>query len=123
MNNKDNTLLAEAYQRILENTSKVINKKLARDYYKALKAMRKCEHGSKEYEKFKSQKEDIIKIVNDHGKSVADLDAFLTRKEKEEAAEENISSGVEDGKIAPKICPLCGGDHTQNECPEEGNVP
>ena len=88
--NKDAKLLAEAYQSILEAsaTDKVINKKLARDYYKAVKAMRKSEHGSKEYEKFKSQKEDIVKLVNDHGKTIADLDAFLTKKEKEEVTEE-----------------------------------
>ena len=79
--------LANAYQSILEAsaTDKVINKKLARDYYKAVKAMRKCEHGSKDYTKFKSQKEDIMTLVKDHGKTIADLDAFLTKKEKEEA--------------------------------------
>jgi hypothetical protein len=87
---KEASEIALAYQQILEAsaTDKVVNKKLARDYYKAVKAMRKCEHGSKEYEKFKSQKEDILKIVSDHGKTVADLDAFLTKKEKEEVTEE-----------------------------------
>jgi len=88
----DKNKLKEAYEQILEAsaTDKVINKKLARDYYKAVKAMRKCEHGSKEYDKFKSQKEDIVKLVNDHGKTIADLDSFLTKKEKEEVTEEHV---------------------------------
>jgi hypothetical protein len=88
----DKNKLEEAYGQILEAsaTDKVINKKLARDYYKAVKAMRKCEHGSKEYDSFKSQKEDIVKLVNDHGKTIADLDAFLTKKEKEEVTEEHV---------------------------------
>lgn len=87
--NKDTKMLTEAYESILEAsaTDRVINKKLARDYYKAVKAMRKAEHGSKEYDKYKSHKEDIIKLVTDHGKTVADLDALLTKKEKEEVAE------------------------------------
>jgi hypothetical protein len=88
----DKNKLKEAYEQILEAsaTDKVVNKKLARDYYKAVKAMRKSEHGSKEYDKFRSQKEDIVKLVSDHGKTIADLDAFLTKKEKEEVTEEHV---------------------------------
>lgn len=103
----DKNKLEEAYDQILEATAtdKVINKKLARDYYKAVKAMRKAEHGSKEYEKFKSQKEDIVKLVNDHGKTIADLDAFLTKKEKEEVTEEQQHC-----EAADKGCDCAGCD-------------
>ena len=115
--------LKEAYEQILEAsaTDKVVNKKLARDYYKAVKAMRKCEHGSKEYEKFKAQKEDILKIVSDHGKSIADLDDMLTKKEKEEVADE--SGAGEDNKVNAKVCTMCGGDHDSSSCPEDGHTP
>ena len=118
---KESEEIADMYQQILEAsaTDKVINKKLARDYYKAVKAMRKAEHGSKEYEKFKSQKEDIVKLVNDHGKTIADLDAFLTKKEKEE----EVGEGGEDNKVTAKICTLCGDDHDVASCPEDGNTP
>lgn len=104
---KDSDKIEEAYLSILEATAtdKVINKKLARDYYKAVKAMRKSEHGSKEYEKFKSQKEDIVKLVNDHGKTIADLDAFLTKKEKEEVTEEHQHC-----EAADKGCDCAGCD-------------
>lgn len=101
---KESEELGQAYLSILsERTEKVINKKLARDYYKAVRAMRKSEHGSKEYEKFKSEKEDIIKLVNDHGKTIADLDAFLTKKEKEEVTEEK-----EHCEAAAKGCDCAG---------------
>jgi hypothetical protein len=115
---KESEEIADAYQQILEAsaTDKVINKKLARDYYKAVKAMRKSEHGSKEYEKFKSQKEDIVKLVNDHGKTIADLDTFLTKKEKEEAIGEEVNN-------APEVCTTCGDGHSSECCTEDGNVP
>jgi hypothetical protein len=113
--------LKEAYEQILEAsaTDKVVNKKLARRYYKVVRSLLKCEHGSKDYQKLKDEKEDIVKIVSDHGKSIADLDELLTKKEKEEVAGE---SG-EDNKVNANVCTICGGDHETSSCPEEGNTP
>lgn len=121
---KDVDFLAEAYQSILEAsaTDKVINKKLARDYYKAVKAMRKCEHGSKDYTKFKSQKEDIMTLVKDHGKTIADLDAFLTKKEKEEAVAP--AEGTEVAEEAHEHCEYAAKGCKCNgckDCEENGN--
>jgi len=119
--------LANAYQSILEAsaTDKVINKKLARDYYKAVKAMRKCEHGSKDYTKFKSQKEDIMTLVKDHGKTIADLDAFLTKKEKEEAvAPAEGAEGAEVAEEAHEHCEYAAKGCKCNgckDCEENGN--
>jgi hypothetical protein len=120
MINKDEVLLAEAYQRILEGTAtdKVVNKKLARRYYKVVRSLLKAEHGSKDYLKLKDEKEDIVKIVNDHGKTIADLDALLTKKEKEEVA----GTAGEDDKVTAKVCTTCGGDHETGNCPEDGSV-
>jgi hypothetical protein len=113
--------LKEAYEQILEAsaTDKVVNKKLARRYYKVVRSLLKAEHGSKDYQKLKDEKEDIVKIVSDHGKSIADLDDLLTKKEKEEVAEE----GGEDNKVNAKICTMCGGDHDSSSCPEDGHTP
>lgn len=109
-----------AYEQILEAsaTDKVVNKKLARRYYKAVRSLLKAEHGSKDYQKLKDEKEDIVKIVNDHGKTIADLDALLTKKEKEEVAGE---AGT-DNDVKPAACTTCGGDHAASSCHEDGNV-
>jgi hypothetical protein len=118
---KESEEIADAYQQILEAsaTDKVVNKKLARRYYKVVRALLKCEHGSKDYQKLKDEKEDIVKIVSDHGKSIADLDELLTKKEKEEVAGE---SG-EDNKVNATACTSCGGDHTTSSCQDDGGTP
>ena len=79
--NKDARLLAEAYETILEY--KHINKKFARRYNKVTAAMLKAEAGSDEYNKLKSEREDLVNILKDHGQSPKDLEAFLVKKEKE----------------------------------------
>lgn len=112
--------IESAYEQILEAsaTDKVVNKKLARRYYKVVRSLLKAEHGSKDYQKLKDEKEDIVKIVNDHGKTIADLDALLTKKEKEEVAGE---AGT-DNDVRSEACTTCGGDHAVSSCHEDGNV-
>jgi len=118
--NKDQKNLTDLYTLILEGTAtdKVVNKKLARRYYKVVRSLLKAEHGSKDYQKLKDEKEDIVKIVNDHGKTIADLDAFLTKKEKEEVAGETGT----DNDVRPEVCTICGDSHPTSSCHEEGNV-
>jgi len=77
----DKEELEEAYQQILE--SKYINKKFARRYNKVTAALLKAEPGSEDYQKLKSERDDLMTILKDHGKSVTDLEALLTKKEKE----------------------------------------
>ena len=78
---KDDKALEEAYQQILE--SKYINKKFARRYNKVTAALLKTEPGSEDYQKLKSERDDLMGILKDHGKSVADLEELLVKKEKE----------------------------------------
>lgn len=78
---KDKDALEEAYQQILE--SKYINKKFARRYNKVTAALLKAEPGSEDYQKLKSERDDLMSILKDHGKSVTDLEELLTKKEKE----------------------------------------
>jgi len=73
--------LEEAYQQILE--SKYINKKFARRYNKITAALLKAEPGSEQYQKLKSEREDLVSILKDHGKTPADLEELLIKKEKE----------------------------------------
>ena len=81
MKKKDDEALEEAYQQILE--SKYINKKFARRYNKVTAALLKAEVGSEDYQKLKSERDDLMTILKDHGKSVADLEELLAKKEKE----------------------------------------
>lgn len=78
---KEKNSLEEAYQQILE--SKYINKKFARRYNKVTAALLKAEPGSEEYQKLKSERDDLMTILKDHGKSVSDLEEILAKKEKE----------------------------------------
>jgi hypothetical protein len=73
--------LESAYETILE--FKHINKKFARRYNKVTAAMLKAQPGSEEYGKLKSEREDLVTILKDHGQTPKDLEAFLIKKEKE----------------------------------------
>jgi hypothetical protein len=78
---KENAEMAQAYETILE--FKHINKKFARRYNKVTAAMLKAQPGSEEYGKLKSEREDLVTILKDHGQTPKDLEAFLIKKEKE----------------------------------------
>jgi hypothetical protein len=78
---KENEEMASAYETILE--FKHINKKFARRYNKVTAAMLKSQPGSEEYGKLKSEREDLVTILKDHGQTPKDLEAFLQKKEKE----------------------------------------
>jgi hypothetical protein len=73
--------LESAYERILE--SKYINKKFARRYNKVTAALLKAQPGSEDYQKLKAERDDLMGILKDHGKSVSDLEELLAKKEKE----------------------------------------
>jgi hypothetical protein len=75
----DEKKLEEAYQQILE--SKYINKKFARRYNKVTAALLKAEPGSENYQKLKAERDDLVGILKDHGKSVTDLETLLAKKE------------------------------------------
>lgn len=78
---KENSEMASAYETILE--FKQINKKFARRYNKVTAAMLKAEPGSEEYGKLKTEREDLVNILKDHGQTPRDLEAFLLKKENE----------------------------------------
>jgi hypothetical protein len=78
---KENAEMARAYETILE--FKQINKKFARRYNKVTAAMLKAQPGSEEYGALKSEREDLVTILKDHGQTPQDLEAFLVKKEKE----------------------------------------
>jgi hypothetical protein len=78
---KENAEMASAYETILE--FKHINKKFARRYNKVTAAMLKAQPGSEEYGKLKSEREDLVSILKDHGQTPKDLEAFLAKKESE----------------------------------------
>jgi hypothetical protein len=78
---KENAEMASAYETILE--FKQINKKFARRYNKVTAAMLKAQPGSEEYGALKTEREDLVTILKDHGQTPQDLEAFLVKKEKE----------------------------------------
>jgi len=78
---KENAEMANAYQTILE--FRQINKRFARRYNKVTAAMLKAEPGSEEYGKLRSEREDLVNILKDHGQTPRDLEAYLVKKEKE----------------------------------------
>ena len=78
---KENAEMGQAYETILEY--KLINKKFARRYNKLTSAMLKAEPGSEEYGKIKSEREDLVSILKDHGMSPRDLEEYLVKKERE----------------------------------------
>ena len=78
---KENAEIGQAYETILEY--KLINKKFARRYNKLTSAMLKAEPGSEEYGKIKSEREDLVSILKDHGMSPRDLEEYLVKKERE----------------------------------------
>ena len=79
--NEENEEMSQAYETILE--FKHINKKFARRYNKVTAAMLKAQPGSEEYGALKSEREDLVTILKDHGQTPKDLEAFLQKKEKE----------------------------------------
>jgi hypothetical protein len=104
--------LEEAYQEILE--SKHINKKFARRYNRVTADLLKADPGSKVYMKLKNERDDLISILKDHGKTPADLDDLLTKKEIEEIKNDEISDQKQND-----LCTQCGdGGHNKNNCPE-----
>jgi hypothetical protein len=78
---KENAEMANAYETILE--FRQINKRFARRYNKVTAAMLKAEPGSEEYGKLKTEREDLVSILKDHGQTPRDLEAFLAKKESE----------------------------------------
>ena len=78
---EENLEIGQAYETILE--FKHINKKFARRYNKVTAAMLKAEPNSEEYGKLKSEREDLVTILKDHGQTPQDLEAFLVKKERE----------------------------------------
>jgi len=78
---KENAEMASAYETILE--FRQINKRFARRYNKVTAAMLKAEPGSEEYGKLKTEREDLVSILKDHGQTPRDLEAFLAKKESE----------------------------------------
>jgi len=99
--------LEDAYQLVLE--SKHINKKFARRYSKLTGALLKAVPGSKEYQALKSEREDLVAILKDHGKTPADLDEYLTKKEVSEVAPEE--------QAETKHCEHCGeSTHSSDRC-------
>ena len=78
---KENAEMGQAYETILEY--KLINKKFARRYNKLTSAMLKAEPGSEEYGKIKTEREDLVSILKDHGMSPRDLEEYLVKKERE----------------------------------------
>jgi hypothetical protein len=87
--NKDAKMLVEAYEMVLE--SKYINKKFARRYNKVTSELLKAEPGSKEYAALKSERDDLVSILKDHGKTPSDLDAFFVKKEATQTEEPQMS--------------------------------
>jgi hypothetical protein len=73
--------MADAYETILE--FRQINKRFARRYNKVTAAMLKAEPGSEEYGKLKTEREDLVSILKDHGQTPRDLEAYLVKKEAE----------------------------------------
>lgn len=82
---KDQDALEEAYQKIIE--SKYINKGFARRYNKVTAALLKAEPGSEEYQKLKTERDDLVSILKDHGKTPAEIQDLLAKKPKEETVE------------------------------------
>jgi hypothetical protein len=78
---KENAEMASAYETILE--FRQINKRFARRYNKVTAAMLKAQPGSEEYGALKTEREDLVTILKDHGQTPKDLEAFLVKKEKE----------------------------------------
>jgi hypothetical protein len=76
----DESSLEAAYQKILE--SKYINKGFARRYNKVTSALLKAEPGSEEYQKLKAERDDLVSILKDHGKTPAEIQDLLVKKEK-----------------------------------------
>lgn len=93
---KENAEMATAYETILEY--KLINKKFARRYNKLTSAMLKAQPGSEEYGKIKTEREDLVSILKDHGMSPKDLEEYLVKKEREnplpEVADQQTSAGT-----------------------------
>lgn len=107
-----NDELEVIYQEILE--SKHINKKFARRYNRVTADLLKADTGSKVYMKLKNERDDLISILKDHGKTPADLDELLTKKEIEEVKSEEPANGNES-----TTCTHCGdGYHSKDNCPE-----
>jgi len=78
---KENAEMANAYETILE--FRQINKRFARRYNKVTAAMLKAQPGSEEYGKLKTEREDLVSILKDHGQTPKDLEAYLAKKETE----------------------------------------
>jgi hypothetical protein len=110
--------LESMYEQVLEE-SKHINKKFARRYNKVTAELLKAEPGSKVYTKLKSERDDLVNILKDHGMTPADLDNLTSKQQSEDVSvnkveEETTSTNDE------TVCTTCGSDHNCKNCPEIG---
>ena len=117
--NRDQKMLEEAYVSILE--SKHINKKFARRYNKITTELLKAKPGSKEYQKIKNERDDLVSILKDHGKTPADLEEMFAKKEV--AAESEPEDEPVTEEQGQSICKQCGDGHVTENCPETGGLP
>jgi hypothetical protein len=106
--------LEEAYMEIFE--SKHINKKFARRYNKITSLLLKADPGSKDYTKLKTERDDLVSILKDHGKTPADLDELLAKKEPNEEMEQSEEN--EPTLQYNDVCTRCGDCHKVENCPE-----
>lgn len=112
--------LEEAYAEIVEE-SKHINKKFARRYNKVTGELLKADPGSKHYTKLKGERDELVKILADHGMTPADLDNMLTKTEKDEVAtteEPHVNKEEESTETKSEVCTQCGDAHSKDKCPE-----
>jgi hypothetical protein len=104
--------LEEAYLEVFE--SKHINKKFAKKYNKITSQLLKADPSSKDYASLKSQRDDLVKILSDHGMTPADLDELLTKTEKDELE----PMEPKEQHDVPQTCTQCGDGHSKDKCPE-----
>ena len=79
--------LKETYMALFEN--KFLNKKFIRRYNKITAALLKAEPGSKIYTQLKTERDDLVNILKDHGMTVKDLETLLNKEDSSSAKEED----------------------------------
>ena len=114
---KKGDALKEAYEEIIEEARALVKKKHYNEYKNLTKWLldNKDKHGKKDYEKAKARRDELVGIFKEEGMEPHQVkDSFAKKVETNEPDPVEVPASIQ--------CSKCGGDHSDEECPEDGNA-
>ena len=109
--------LQDLYGQVIEEARALVKKKHYNEYKNLTKWLldNKDKHGKKVYEKAKARRDELVGIFKEEGMEPHEVkDSFAKKVESNEPDPVEVPASIQ--------CSKCGGDHSDEECPEDGNA-